>query len=333
MEQTYHYYAFISYATEDSKWAKWLQHQLSYYHIPSVVKKSQIGIPQKLRPIFVYEYDLVGNQLHKEIEKELVASKYLIVICSPDAAKSTYVNREVNTFIALGRKDRIIPFIVDGEVGAENPAEECFPPALLELIKSGKEEDEIRGANIATNGRRQALVDIVATMLGVRRDVLWNRYKMRLLRQRIAWGVVAFVAMLAGLLYWDYTRPTYEYYADYVDVWGVPKGIIELDKEQVKHRYGTYRFEYRRVPIGCDNPYSDSNRRVVAVNYVNSQGTIMEITQTEHMDRYPVFSIGYDNESGMVKSLIFSQADGKKVVEYELSDEDGVVASNMRKKN
>ena len=160
MEQTYHYYAFISYATEDSKWAKWLQHQLSYYHIPSVVKKSQIGIPQKLRPIFVYEYDLVGNQLHKEIEKELVASKYLIVICSPDAAKSTYVNREVNKFIALGRKDRIIPFIVDGEVGAENPAEECFPPALLELIKSGKEEDEIRGANIATNGRRQALVDI-----------------------------------------------------------------------------------------------------------------------------------------------------------------------------
>ena len=53
MDNTYHYYAFISYATVDSKWAKWLQHQLSYYHIPSAVKKSKIDVPQKIRPIFI----------------------------------------------------------------------------------------------------------------------------------------------------------------------------------------------------------------------------------------------------------------------------------------
>ena len=92
MKYTYHYYAFISYATTDSKWAKWLQHQLSYYHIPSSVRKSQIGIPKKLRPIFIYEYDLSGNRLHEALQQELQASKYLIVICSPAAAKSKYVN-------------------------------------------------------------------------------------------------------------------------------------------------------------------------------------------------------------------------------------------------
>ena len=74
MEKTYHYYAFISYSTKDSKWAKWLQHQLSYYHIPSSVRKSKIGVPKKLQPIFIYEYDLAGNQLHEVIKKELIAS-------------------------------------------------------------------------------------------------------------------------------------------------------------------------------------------------------------------------------------------------------------------
>lgn len=326
MENTYHYYAFISYATTDSKWAKWLQHQLSYYHIPTSVKKSKIGIPNKIRPIFIYEYDLAGNQLHQAIEQELSASKYLIVICSPTAAKSKYVNREVETFIKQGRQEYIIPFIVEGEVNASNPDEECFPPALRELMQKDG-ESELRGANIAINGKRHALVDIVATMLGVRRDLLWDRYKARLMKQRITLAAMVVFAMLCGLFYWDYTRPTYKYFADYVDVWGIPKGIIELDKEQVKQRYGTYRFEYRRVPIGCGNPYSNSNRRVVEVNFINSQGTIIEINQTEHMDRYPKFTIGYDDESGRVKSLIFSQADGKKVVEYELSDEDGVAAS------
>ena len=112
MENTYHYYAFISYATTDSKWAKWLQHQLSYYHIPSAVRKSKIGVPQKIRPIFIYEYDLGGNILHEAIEQELSASKYLIVICSPSAAKSKYVNQEVETFVKQGRQEYIIPFIV-----------------------------------------------------------------------------------------------------------------------------------------------------------------------------------------------------------------------------
>lgn len=325
MKETYHYYAFISYATTDSKWAKWLQHQLSYYHIPSSVRKSQIGIPQKLRPIFIYEYDLSGNRLHEALQQELQASKYLIVICSPASAKSKYVNDEIVEFIREGREDYIIPFIVGGEVNASDPAKECFPPALRELVS----KTELRGADVATNGKQHALVDVVATMLGVRRDLLWNRYKIRQRKQRIAMCAAAIFAILCALFYWDYTRPTYQYFADYVDVWGAPKGIIELDKEQVKHRYGTYRFEYRRVPIGCDNPYSDANRRVVAVNYINSREAVMEITESEHMDRYPIFTIGYDDESGLVKSLIFSQADGKKVVEYEFSDEDGIKASNV----
>ena len=51
MEATYHYYAFISYSTSDSEWAKKLQHQLSYYHIPSAIKKSKSERVKAIPPI------------------------------------------------------------------------------------------------------------------------------------------------------------------------------------------------------------------------------------------------------------------------------------------
>ena len=314
MEQSYHYYAFISYSTADSKWAKWLQHQLSYYHIPSSVRKSRIGIPQKIRPIFIYEYDLAGNQLHQAIEQELSASKYLIVICSPSAAKSKYVNQEIETFIKQGRQGYIIPFIVDGEVNASNPDRECFPPALHELVQRG--DLELRGANIGTNGKRQALVDVVATMLGVRRDLLWNRYKMRILKQRIMMAAVAALSLLCGVLYWDYMRPTYKYFADYVDVWGVPTGIVELDKSQVKHRNGSYRFEYRRVPLGQPDAYS---WRLAKVSHINSAGTPTSIGGTAHIDRYPIQELTYSPDNGVLTNITYCNDKEQPQIVHNLS--------------
>ena len=322
MENTYHYYAFISYATTDSKWAKWLQHQLSYYHIPSAVKKSKIGVPEKIRPIFIYEYDLAGNQLHQAIEQELSASKYLILICSPSAAKSKYVNREVETFIKQGRQEYIIPFIVEGKVNASNPDEECFPPALLELMQGGNME--LRGANIATNGKHQALVDVVATMLGVRRDLLWNRYKARQMKQRIALATIVVFAMLLGLFYLDYTRPTYKYYADYVDVWGVPTGVLELNKEQIEHRNGSYRFEYRRIPFGQPKAYS---WRLKKVSHINSAGTPTTINETAFIDRYPIQELKYSPNNGTLTEITYCNEKERPQIVHKLSRKDDTPAA------
>ncbi len=318
MEQNYHYYAFISYSTADSKWAKWLQHELSYYHIPSSIKKSKIGVPEKIRPVFIYEYDLAGNQLHTAIQQELEASKYLIVICSPNAAKSKYVNNEVETFIRMGRSQYIIPFIVDGEVNSSDSGRECFPPALLKLnmSQSGGNNNELRGINVMTNGKRQALVDIVATMLGVRRDALWNRYKMRRLKQRIMIAAVVVLALLCGLFYWDYTRPTYRYYADYVDVWGLPTGIIELDKDQVRHRAGSYRFEYHRIPLGQPDAY---NWRLVKVSHINSAGTPIPIALTAYIDRYSIQKLAYSQDNGVLTDITYCNEKEQPKIIYNLS--------------
>ena len=47
----------------------------------------------------------------------LEASHSLIVLCSPDAARSKYVNEEIRHFKAIGRSDRVIPVIVGGVPG------------------------------------------------------------------------------------------------------------------------------------------------------------------------------------------------------------------------
>lgn len=183
MEQGKHYYAFISHSTKDEKIALWLCNKLDNYHIPATVQK-EYGAPKNLKPNFTFQTNLAGNKLRKALGNELDDSQYLIVVCSPDAAHSNYVNDEVQHFIDTGRTDRIIPFIIEGT------PEDCFPPALLAL----KGEDELRGVNLKETekhlgSKMAAVVNVIATMLGVRFDVLWDRHKRRMKRQRLLVGL------------------------------------------------------------------------------------------------------------------------------------------------
>ncbi len=167
MAQEIEYFAFISYKSEDVEWAIWLQHELEHYHLPASFN-GRTDVRQDLRPVFRDIDELSAGNLPSQIEQALANSQNLIVICSPQAAKSPWVNQEVETFISLGRTDRIFPFIVEG-----NSPSEFFPPALLGLPKN----EERLGGDVSKNGRDAAFVKIVAGMLGVGYDSLWKRYE------------------------------------------------------------------------------------------------------------------------------------------------------------
>ena len=161
------YFAFISYKSEDAEWATWLQHELEHYHLPASFN-GRTDVPKELRPVFRDIDELSAGNLPEQIKKALVNSQNLIVICSPQATESPWVNQEVETFISLGRTDRIFPFIVEG-----NSPSEFFPPALLNLPK----KEERLGGDVSKKGRDAAFVKVVAGMLGVGFDSLWNRYE------------------------------------------------------------------------------------------------------------------------------------------------------------
>ena len=199
MDNNKEYFAFISYKREDEKWAVWLQNKLEHYKLPSNMN-GRTDLPKEIRPIFRDQSDLAAGVLADEIQKALEASKYLIVICSPRAAKSPWVGKEVQSFIDMGRTDRIIPFIIGGTAHAQDPMDECFPSALLSLPP----EQELIGINIDEMGRDAAAVKVVAQMFELKFDALWQRYEREKKKKHnwiLAVSVVTFLVVL-GIAGW-----------------------------------------------------------------------------------------------------------------------------------
>lgn len=199
------YYAFISYKREDKKEAKRLQHSLEYYKLPYKLRQENAELPEYVRPIFRDMTDLEVGELSKQIHEALEQSHYLIVICSPRAAQSKWVNDEIDYFISLGKQDKIIPYIIEGIPHAANSDEECYPPALLALSK----EKELLGANINEVGKESAAIRVVSRMFNIRFDTLYQRYQRDRRRKLLAisLGIIAvFLFLISFIAYAIYTN-------------------------------------------------------------------------------------------------------------------------------
>ena len=107
------YRAFISYSHRDTSWARWLHSALERYRIDRdlVGRQTSTGpLPKTLRPIFRDRDEFsAGHSLTEQTLAALDASQFLIVLCSPGAAHSKYVNEEVRHFKATGGTSRVIP--------------------------------------------------------------------------------------------------------------------------------------------------------------------------------------------------------------------------------
>jgi hypothetical protein len=135
------YWCFISYRhadnrEQDRKWASWLQQELERYEIPGdlvgTLNNNGEKVPERIYPVFRDEESLPADaHLGERINQALDRSRYLLVLCSPCAVESRYVNDEIKWFQDNGRNDRVIMAIIDGEPG--DAERECFPAALREI--------------------------------------------------------------------------------------------------------------------------------------------------------------------------------------------------------
>ena len=198
------YRAFLSYSHRDKAWGKWLQTELEGYRVDKDMpgRQTPVGpVPKTLRPIFRDREDFsAGHSLSEQTMAALQASQFLIVICSPSAAQSKYVNEEVRHFKMLDRADRVIPVIVDGAPG--DPARECFPPALrCKLGADGQITDE-HEEPIAADAREQgdgkeiAKQKVVAGLFGLGLDEIVRRTERARRRRNQFWAALAGVFLL-----------------------------------------------------------------------------------------------------------------------------------------
>lgn len=191
----YKRYAFISYSHKDVKEAKWLHKHLEYYKLPSDIFNEYDENNRYLRPVFRDKEDIGTGVLKSVLRKELEVSKYLIVICSPNSAQSTYVSQEAQVFIDQGRIKHIIPYIIDG-IPKSGGAKECFPKSLITHIENFP-DDELLGANINEVGRQKAFIRIVSSLLNVEFDALWKRHKREQLKRWFCNSVLSTAVLFA----------------------------------------------------------------------------------------------------------------------------------------
>ncbi|MFX8327796.1 toll/interleukin-1 receptor domain-containing protein, partial [Acinetobacter baumannii] len=86
-------------------------------------------VPDRLYPVFRDRTDVSAGSRMEGLKDELDASQSMILICSPKAAASDPVEKEIIHFKSTRPGARILPIIVDGEPGAKFQAQDCFPKA------------------------------------------------------------------------------------------------------------------------------------------------------------------------------------------------------------
>ncbi|MGN6481574.1 TIR domain-containing protein, partial [Luteibacter sp.] len=201
----FRYRAFISYSHRDKAWAAWLHRALESYVIPQrlVGRVTDNGsVPRRLVPVFRDTAELAtARDLGRKVTDALAQSACLLIVCSPEAALSRWVDEEVRTYQRLGGGERIFCLVVGGEPNASRipgrGAEECFPPALRQRYdQEGNLIDDViepLAADVRPggDGKRDALCKLVAGMLGLELDMLKRRDLQRRARRAVALSAVA----------------------------------------------------------------------------------------------------------------------------------------------
>ena len=183
------YYAFLSYSHKDQAMADWLHRELEHFKVPRSLAGQLTAngvIPKRLSPIFRDRHELAAaDDLGEEIREALASSRYLIVLCSPDAAKSRWTNAEIDVFKRTRPDGCVLAAIVAGDPFASDvpgrEQEECFPPALMEKYDrrgrpTGKRSEPLAADLRETgDGKRTGFLKLVAGMLEVGLDDLVQR--------------------------------------------------------------------------------------------------------------------------------------------------------------
>lgn len=201
-QTTYKYFAFISYSSKDTDWGKKLQRKLEGYRMSATLCNEHGWKRKPMDPVFFAPSDIQPGGLSEELQERLKASRHLIVVCSPNSAKSRWVGDEIEFFHSLGRTQNIHFFIVDGIPNSGDPETECFNPVIEKLHLP-----EILGANIHEKiyrlpwlNKERAFVQLISKMLGVEFDSIWQRHKRLLINKAVAWTVgiaLVVVAMIS----------------------------------------------------------------------------------------------------------------------------------------
>jgi tetratricopeptide (TPR) repeat protein len=253
------YSAFISYSHADQAGARWLHQALETYRLPKTLvgAESEFGpVPKKLPPVFRDRDELpASGDLGEKLRAALADSRFQIVLCSPKAAKSHWVNEEILTFKRLHGEYRTLAVILSGEPYAGGDTE-CFPPALRFHLGPDGALSDVPAEPIAADirpgkdGKRLALLKLVAGIAGVPLDALARRDAARRQR-RMIWitsASLTIALMTIGLA-----------------IYAESQRRVAVQQQQLANR----SLEFLIGTFAIANPATDNPRTITALTILN----------------------------------------------------------------
>lgn len=173
------YKAFISYSYKDARAARFWQRLIEEFVIPPSfvgVRTSRGTVPEHLWPVFRDRQNFVpGSLIGEPTLKALDESGALVLLASPNAASSFYVNEEVRYFRAHHPDRPIIPVIIGP---SETALRDMLPPALMQDFDTAGNVTGVAAERTSVDprksgdGKRKALAKIVAALLGIHQSQL-----------------------------------------------------------------------------------------------------------------------------------------------------------------
>ncbi|WP_026517846.1 toll/interleukin-1 receptor domain-containing protein [Butyrivibrio sp. MC2021] len=194
------YDAFISYRhlEKDMFVAKGIHKALETTKIPGKIQK--LTGKKKIQRVFRDQEELpIGSDLGENIQSALSESEYLVVICSPQTKESVWVMKEIDTFIEMHGRSKILAVLVEGE------PYESFPSQILVDDFGCPVEPlaaDVRGADKKEISRKikSECMRLAAAIIGCEYDDLRQRHRERIMRRYVAVAAaIAAVSVVFGI--------------------------------------------------------------------------------------------------------------------------------------
>lgn len=198
---------------------------LSYSHAPEprLAAVLQTGIERFAVPwyrrralrIFRDNASLSANpHLWSSIEQAMSTSRWFILMASPGAASSTWVNRETAFWCAHQSPDRMLVVLTDGEIGWDDVRNDfdwgvttALPPSLKGVFSGEPRHIDLRWARShdqvsARHGRfKDAVAEIAAPLHGRSKDEMFgDEVRQQRRAQRLVRSIIAVLTVLVVLV-------------------------------------------------------------------------------------------------------------------------------------
>lgn len=357
----YKYVAFISYNhnNRDKKWARWIQKELESYRIPTKIRKEHNILAKRIGLLFRDETDLGVSELTEALAEAVRNSRYIIVVCSPEAVSSTWVYKEVRLFMLThaGKReysfedlkelverpldysslenvsywnDHIIPFIIEGKCDSDGD-DNCYVPELKAFNPKGAEIFDEYSLHITGKSKTKAKCSIIAKILKLEYNEIRRREddRKRKLRTLISVSILFITLILAFLAM--YFIPYTKHYDGVVFKYCAPYGIGELTADEMTSREShvdiTYRF-FRPISFSNVNCFCNPAN---SENYTNLGYSVPVRAEYEYDSYNPLkikssrisAEIQYDLYGGVKDRLLYTfNGDKVSIIYQAANDED-----------